>query len=334
MGPPIVWRTVIPDCSVVEVEDFLDIQKSHKTYKSQPETSQVCNANRDRHKMRYVVYECASTSCARVAQGDQCQWRVKNLTCYHTQRCAVYEVGHHITNELSPWRHKLTNKMKRIMRDKTEQGVKPSRILNTLIDTLRLETVEGLLKRVQRLASYYEKTKMNDSNDIRSMAELIVRTRFCAETEETTTFTFGFKTNDFDEPSINNGSEEQPLVIGLSTKRLIRRLGYASTHVLHADATYKLNTCGFPVFVIGVSDVKRQFHLVALFLTSDMKQPQIESMLRSIFELYQAVEVISLYSNTSCQMQTKLSAMRLRLLSASNSDKVINRRTSCASSMS
>lgn len=39
-----------------------------------------------------------------------------------------------------------------------------------------------------------------------------------------------------------------------------------------------------------MSDVHRTFRLVAIFMTSDTKQPQIESILRSAFELFQAVE--------------------------------------------
>lgn len=63
----------------------------------------------------------------------------------------------------------MNKKMKRFVREQTEQKVKPSRILNQLIDSMNLETVEGLLSRIQRLSSHYRRNKMNDSNDIAAM---------------------------------------------------------------------------------------------------------------------------------------------------------------------
>ncbi|ETN03350.1 hypothetical protein PPTG_16373 [Phytophthora nicotianae INRA-310] len=55
------------------------------------------------------------------------------------------------------------------------------------------------------------------------------------------------------------------------------------------DATFKLNTRGFPVIAVGVSNLWRQFHLVCILLVSDLKQTQWEHAIRSMLDMYVTV---------------------------------------------
>lgn len=63
------------------------------------------------------------------------------------------------------------------------------------------------------------------------------------------------------------GSDTKPFLVGVTTKWLLRRLDRdPDDFVFHMDATFKLNQVGYPVFVCGISDASRSFHLVAIFI--------------------------------------------------------------------
>ena len=47
--------------------------------------------------------------------------------------------------------------------------------------------------------------------------------------------------------------------------------------VIQADATYKLNWPGFPVMVVGTSDMDRKFHPGGIAITIQMNQPMISN---------------------------------------------------------
>jgi hypothetical protein len=105
---------------------------------------------------------------------------------------------------------------------------------------------------------------------------------------ENAAFGFGYPTNESGMPALGTGVL-RPVVIGFATKRSVRNLELANNHPLHVDATFKLNTARFPSIVIGVSDVRRQFHPVAFFIVSDLRQPQLEIVFRETFKLYKVV---------------------------------------------
>ncbi|POM71865.1 Hypothetical protein PHPALM_11504 [Phytophthora palmivora] len=95
-------------------------------------------------------------------------------------------------------------------------------------------------------------------------------------------FSCGYCVDMYGNPKLGKGSE----AVGFATKTTIRRLKFAAQYMIHLDATFKLNSKGFPVIAIGVSDMWRQFHLVSMFLVSDTKQPQWEIAIRSALDMY------------------------------------------------
>ncbi|RLN46031.1 hypothetical protein BBJ28_00015351 [Nothophytophthora sp. Chile5] len=106
-------------------------------------------------------------------------------------------------------------------------------------------------------------------------------------------FGFTFSTDEFGKPTLSRGTAQRPVVVGCTTKTMLRNLVYAKDYVLHvdgdfnADATFKLNTSGFPSIIIGVSNVRRQFHPVAFFVVSDIRQSQLETVFHHTFNMYQ-----------------------------------------------
>ena len=70
--------------------------------------------------------------------------------------------------------------------------------------------------------------------------------------------------------TLGNGSDNDPLVVGISTIKTLRHLQHLGTvGVLCLDATYSLNGKDFPVIIYGVADAAHSFHPVAFFVVSD-----------------------------------------------------------------
>lgn len=63
-------------------------------------------------------------------------------------------------------------------------------------------------------------------------------------------FVFGFDTDNDDVPVLGKGDDLTSLIIGFSTKTLIKSLDQELEYMLHLDATFKLNKRGFPLIVI------------------------------------------------------------------------------------
>ncbi|KAG3118427.1 hypothetical protein PI125_g2936 [Phytophthora idaei] len=102
----------------------------------------------------------------------------------------------------------------------------------------------------------------------------------------TQAFTFGWQMDNHGTPIVGNGSDERPLIVGLTTKALMLRMTVPpDSFILHLDATYKLNQCEYPVLVVGLSDRSRRFHLVALFIISQETQVIFHAALLSLRRL-------------------------------------------------
>lgn len=63
------------------------------------------------------------------------------------------------------------------------------------------------------------------------------------------------------------GSNEKWFRLFYSTKRLLRTA--LLSKVIHADGTYKLTIQGFPVIVVGVSDLSKHFHLSGMAICTN-----------------------------------------------------------------
>ncbi len=74
---------------------------------------------------------------------------------------------------------------------------------------------------------------------------------------------------------------ERHLRLFISSKHL---LSIASQHlkVLHADATYKLTWLGYPVLIIGTSDMDKVFHPLGIALCTDEKSDDFQFIFSSL----------------------------------------------------
>jgi hypothetical protein len=284
------WRLVRTDCSAIELELHLDGQKTWKKKSSQHEPCTVCTVRFEAHTMQYAIYQCNSSACTELAGALSCDWYLRSKMCDLAKRGSIEQHGQHTSTLHDPPRIKLNLSMKRFVHEQTMLKLKPSRILNAMIDKgLLSENAYRFLGSVQRCSYQFRTKVMHDNNNVDEMEALLASRPYHVSLGDSVAFAFGFSTDLNGTPSLALGSEERPVVIGFSSKRLLRNLTHAGDHVLHIDATFKLNTARFPAIVLGVSDVRRQFHPVAFFITSDLRHTQIEEVVRSTLRQYQVV---------------------------------------------
>jgi MULE transposase domain len=247
---------------------------------------QQCS-NQDNHKMRYRLLSCRSALC--VDYGG-CEWCCKINTCLETNLSEVFENGTHSTVERSPPRKKLTLVQKRFVRMKAAEHVRPSRILIELSQdpTESVDTMPTLAQ-VQRASYHYRNSAMMEAPTTEQVNALISQRRYFPDVDSSTGFVFGYKKNYEGNPDIGNGSDENPFLLGITSKSLLAKLQMCNEHTLHVDATFKLNVYGYPVIVVGVSDRNRTFHVISFFITSQLKAVNYEESLGSLFDLYDSL---------------------------------------------
>ncbi|KAG2778060.1 hypothetical protein Pcac1_g11675 [Phytophthora cactorum] len=91
-------------------------------------------------------------------------------------------------------------------------------------------------------------------------------------------------------PVVGNGSDARPFLVGMTTKALLRNaVRDPGTFVLHLDATFKLNSVGYPVLVCGITDASRSFHLLALFITSQLQEGNYSAAHLTLRRIYARV---------------------------------------------
>jgi len=267
----------------------LDDMKARRTASSNLVACTMC-PTADLHLMRYRVFKCASPSC-NSAEVDilQCQWACKTLTCQAQNIVSLYVKGDHLVDGDDPPTGKLTKRHKGIARELCLHGVTPFRIRNAIAATTTEAEIPALGK-VQNFVAHFRKTEMNNTDDIEVSIKLIADMAFNGEESEPKAFSFSSNIDEYGVPVVGDGSDEDPFIVGFSTKRLLRRLDrLPSSFVLHIDATYKLSQLEYPVVVCGLSDNARAFHLVAMFITSQEQERHYTAILTSLKVIYTKV---------------------------------------------
>ncbi|KAG3223762.1 hypothetical protein PC129_g5541, partial [Phytophthora cactorum] len=101
--------------------------------------------------------------------------------------------------------------------------------------------------------------------------KMVQEAAFTGYEEETQPFMFGWDLDQNGNPVVDNGSDEKPVLVGVSSRALLQRLDREPrSFILRVDATFKLNQVSYPVLVIGMSDRERRFHLLAVVVLSQI----------------------------------------------------------------
>ncbi|KAE9032665.1 hypothetical protein PR001_g10499 [Phytophthora rubi] len=176
--------------------------------------------------------------------------------------------------------------MKRLATQLLGSRAKPKRIRHDILD--KFEPEKGAapkLSQVQHFIGHYKRTRLKESDFVEDMEILATGLKYYDEIGSIDPFIFGYEVEG-GKPTFGDGTDEHPLVVGVSTPFMLKKLSYANEHIVHIDATYKLNQSGYPTIVLGVSDRARSFHPVAIFITSQVTGPIIHKVLVQLFNMY------------------------------------------------
>ncbi|ETO75361.1 hypothetical protein F444_09020 [Phytophthora nicotianae P1976] len=89
---------------------------------------------------------------------------------------------------------------------------------------------------------------------------------------------------------LGDGSDDRPFVVGVTTKSLLRSANRdPASVILHVDATFQLDQVSYPVIVCGLCDGSRRFHLLALFLTSQLEEAHFFSAFAALRAMFAQV---------------------------------------------
>ncbi|KAK1940906.1 hypothetical protein P3T76_007612 [Phytophthora citrophthora] len=282
----IAWREVAASVDAEDADTMLGDMKSFEVTKSNPMACTACS-DVDPHQMRYRLLACNSEACYSAAV-FACPWRGKTLTCLKSEEVSIYEFGEHASGVSSPKKKKLTSTQKDFCRELTNHHLRPMRIRNAMARKFETALEElPALSTVQNFVNHYSRTYLVNNDRVDDLRDWIHARAFTGEEPMTQAFTFGWDLDSDGKPTVGNGSDERPFVIGLTTKALIQRLTVPpESFILHVDATYKMNFREYPVFVVGMSDRSRGFHLVALFIVSQETQDVIQRALMALRRLH------------------------------------------------
>ncbi|KAG3001922.1 hypothetical protein PC119_g16539 [Phytophthora cactorum] len=290
MTPRYAWKTVCSDMAREDSQLLMEDMKVFIIVKSHLVPCSVCDLTRP-HKMRYQLLRCSSETCKAATPYDACQWLGNKLACQELNRVTIAESGIHKTLVREPRQSQLTPRLKDYGREMATQGLKPARIRVGMARRFGLSEAEmPTLRQVQWFISHYSKKTLHRNDDHDEILVQIDQLAYGPQVSDTSPFSFGWERDVRGKPDVDNGSDENPFLVGLTTKRLLLNAARDSgTFVFHMDATFKLNQVAYPVIVCGVSDRYRSFHLVALFITSQRLNGLYVKALSSLLKVFTAV---------------------------------------------
>ncbi|ETP37992.1 hypothetical protein F442_14274 [Phytophthora nicotianae P10297] len=221
----------------------------------------------------------------------RCEWRGKLLKCEQQDLLDLFKVGSHVSTRRSPQPPRMTRAMQNFAHEMADQGLKPARIRTGLMRKFNLgpDTLPQL-KVVQRSVYNYLSKTVGANDYLDDLRRMIREAAFTGQEQDFDAFSFTWRTEEDGRPYVGSGADENPFLVGVSSKTLLRQADQnPATFVLHMDATFKLNHVDYPVFVVGITDCCRKFHLMAIFVSSQRKEIHFSEALMALRKVYSQV---------------------------------------------
>ena len=263
--------------------------KAYRVTLSSTYRCQVCPVNLTNHEMRYHVTECVCEKCN--SGVEKCPYVMRILQCVHEKSMKVFAIGCHLS-ALRPVRTAYTEKMKVATKELVQQGYKPAKIRKELLKMYDKSLTYKVppLKTIQNHVAYLKRSKMENSDKISDMIALVKKHLIDECTGDEEPFCFGPEYHSNGTPHVGDGSDGDPFVIGITTRKLLRQADQDPERcIYHFDSTYKTNSVDYNLYILGVSDASRQFHPTAFFISSQGTEIQCYYMLSSLQKVYRAI---------------------------------------------
>ncbi|RLN48538.1 hypothetical protein BBJ28_00023649 [Nothophytophthora sp. Chile5] len=217
------WQLIASAMAQQDAENLKAEFKKYRIAKSDLVPCYVCMTPAP-PLIRVQQLRCICKACAVVSIGVKCPWRARVLTCQHVALVTMEVAYDHLTPARATCRPVLTPAMKEAIRDWAGQGLKPKRMWMALLQRFNLvEATAPHLSSVQRFAHHYVTGKLGGSDIIDAVQRKIRESAFTGEEEEASAFTFTSRTDDEGNAVTGNGSDRNPFIVGVSSKKQLRR---------------------------------------------------------------------------------------------------------------
>eukprot|EP00644_Phytophthora_capsici_P017319 jgi/Phyca11/125249/e_gw1.57.65.1 len=290
MPSALPWSELAIGLKEEDADLLLETFKAFKISKSDQAQCTVCN-DPSPHNMRKRILLCACRQCQLVMPYARCPWRGKRLQCGRHNVVDVFQTGAHVTARRHPRPPRLTQAMKGFAKEMADQGLKPARIRSGLLRKFELcRSSPPSLKVVQRFVNNYKAAQLGGNDYLDDLRNMVRESAFTGHEQEFDAFTFTWRNDTEGRPYLGKGSDVDPFLVGVTTKALLRKADHEpATFVLHIDATFKLTQVDYPVFVVGISDRVRKFHLLAIFISSQRQEKHFVEALMALRKVYTCV---------------------------------------------
>ncbi|OWZ03137.1 hypothetical protein PHMEG_00025185 [Phytophthora megakarya] len=196
------WLAVVENAPPDDAVAFLETFKAYRITKCNVVPCTICMYP-EPHTMSYRLMNCTSPACKLMHSHGKCQWRGRRLDAVNADRNTPLMETH-----------------KTYIREMTAQGSKPSRIRNSVPRKFGVD-MDSLpsLSKVHNYAYHYKNTKLFNHDKHKDITEFVHKLEFSGHENETAAFTFVWTLDEFGKMLVGNGSDENPFVGGISTKR-------------------------------------------------------------------------------------------------------------------
>jgi hypothetical protein len=213
-------------------------------------------------------------------RGDQCDAALHLLYDATSEDVIMFKTDNDHTHNLNNLRKEQFSDATKLEINKLiELKLKPKAILQALLE----KGVQAKMSQLRNYLASYKRKKYGSSTI--SLGEL---EQWCQQTnnipdDEDEPFVVSYNIiydEEFDDDEEADDEGGSKFRIFISTKRLLKHAFDAKK--LHVDATYKLIWQGFPVLIIGTSDMDRHFHIFGMAICSNEKTDDFKFIFRSV----------------------------------------------------
>jgi hypothetical protein len=264
------WRPVVTLADHADAVKILENMKTMINYKSQLQVCQLCGFSATSHQMRYQLFNCGSAMCAEKFPNAPCTWRAKMETCQLTNKSSIEELNLHHTIAHSPKIRPFTHELKLFAQSMARNDMRPAVIRNAMAVHFSLDASQlPMLEQVRQHVAAFRRNHLENHDALDGIIDQVGAIGFTGCESESQVFSFGYELDMVGRPQLGRGTYQHPFFVGYTTRRLMLHLDRGSTeYIFHVDATFKLAHVDFPTIVCGISGRSREFHLVAIFQTS------------------------------------------------------------------
>lgn len=272
-----------------------------------------------------VYYRCNQVK----RRGPQCDAALHLLYDSTNLSVLLFSTGaDHTCNKLKQEQQtqRLSEEMKSKIEELFDYRMKPKRIFEELCK-LNLKP-----KNLDQISNYVRKLKLQRYGEATiSLHELDQWCSFHSKVpeDEDEGYVVAYRihgqvdsedSDDSDDGLFEDPSTKLSFNVIISTKRLIQQS--SQVHVVHTDATYKLNWEGYPVIVVGTSDSNKKFHPICLSVSSDETKLSFQYVFQTLLQEAPTLKPTNLVADASVAIREALT----RLLASDGTPLILSKK--------